>query len=99
MDIYNEDLLNRFEEKNPLRFSEQRMALVRRDFYNHKRGLFLTSLLTLFYGLKSCQRDMSILERSCCRLSEITHGNRFLKSDAAKRHYCRNIFITRLKPT
>ena len=38
MDIYNEDLLNRFAVKNPLRFSEQRMALVRRDFYNHKRG-------------------------------------------------------------
>ncbi len=38
MDIYNEGLLNRFAVKNPLRFSEQRMALVRRDFYNHKRG-------------------------------------------------------------
>ena len=38
MDIYNEDLLNRFEEKNPIRFSEQRMIIVRRDFYNHKSG-------------------------------------------------------------
>ncbi len=39
MDIYNEELLNRFADENPLRFSEQRMELVRRDFYEHKRGI------------------------------------------------------------
>lgn len=38
MDIYNEEMLNDFIAENPLRFSEKRLSLVRRDFYEHKRG-------------------------------------------------------------
>ena len=38
MDIYNEEMLNDYIAENPLRFSEKRLSLVRRDFYEHKRG-------------------------------------------------------------
>lgn len=48
MDIYNEDLFVRFTEENPLRFLKQRMELVRRDFYDHTRGIVSDEFVDYF---------------------------------------------------
>lgn len=37
MEIYSEDTLNQFIAQNPLRFSEKRMKLVKKDFYRKQR--------------------------------------------------------------
>ena len=97
MDIYNKEMLNEFIAENPLRFSEKRLALVRRDFYNHKRGTVSDEFVDYVLWLRNHLQDMNISVLSCCRSLGITVGMRFSKSVAERPCCCPNICIRSLE--
>lgn len=103
MDIYNEDLFIRFIEENPLRFSAQRMAIARKDFYGHRHGTASDEFADyVLWAEKSPARHEHfgafllplIKENGWCAILEVGCGETALLSEYLYQELGDNVTIT-----